>query len=223
MRKFLKWGVIIFVGLIILASLMGDEEENSEVQTDTQPKKEESVEQVEENEESIDISWEIYNIEDISIASAERFEYHVVINDQVTPKQIKEIGEQIIEKAKRETPFNALAIGFYDYPEYIGSGYILGQAEVAPNGEWANAVNINTGDYSNMKVNWDIKEKDWDKRLTPKEAEVWGRWDEIWLENPDMFEDEITEQVAQEFDLTIKEVDSIAMKQIKWANQDLKK
>jgi len=34
MRKFLKWGIIILVGIVILSSLMGDEEkENTGVQT----------------------------------------------------------------------------------------------------------------------------------------------------------------------------------------------
>lgn len=176
------------------------------------------------SEENQKISWEVYKVDDSSIRSAERFGYRVVIKDPVSANQIKSIGEEVIEKAKEETPFNALDLWFYDYPQYAEGGYVLAWARVAPQGEWANAVNVNTGDYSEMEVIWkDIKEKDWDKRLTPREAEIWGRWDEMYWENPGMSEDEILEQVAKEFDVTVEEVDSIATKQLNWVFQDLDK
>ncbi len=174
------------------------------------------------SKENQKISWEVYKVDDSSIPSAERFGYRVVINDPVSPNQIKSIGEEVIDKAKEETPFNALDIWFYDYPQYAEGGYVLAWARVAPNGEWANAVNVNTGDYSEMEVIWkDIKEKDWDERLTPREAKIWGRCDEILWENPDMSEDEILEQVAKEFDVTVEKVDSITTKQLHWVFQDL--
>lgn len=167
------------------------------------------------------ISWEVYEVEDTSFASAKRFTYHIVVDDPVTPEQIKNIGEQVIEKAKDETPFNALSIAFYDYSEYVGGGYVLAQAEVAPGGEWSNAVNVKTGDYSEMEATWDIKEKDWDKRLTPREVEIWDRWDELGVKNPGMTEEEIEEKVAVEFDITSEELDSITTKKLTWTFQDL--
>lgn len=148
-----------------------------------------------------------------------------MIHDPVTPEQIKSIGNRVIEKAKEKTPFNALDIYFNDYPEYATGSipYVLAWARAAPGGEYSNAPNVETGDYSNMEVTWDIKEKDWDKRLTPKKAEIWGRWDEIYKKNPGMSEDEIIGEVAKEFDVTPEKVDSIAMKQLNWVFQDLDK
>jgi len=171
-------------------------------------------------------SYSIAKIKDISYGNVKRFEYHVVIPDEVTPEQMKLVVKDVVDKAKKEEKFNAIVVMMYDYPEYIDHGYTLGRAVFAPDGDWSKADTVEAGDYSKMEFNWvDLRNKDWSKRLTKKEVEIWKTWQDKYAkeeskssELPD--EKEITKWVAQKFGISEDDVMKVMIKQTEWMMND---
>lgn len=117
----------------------------------------------------------------------------------------------LIEEAMLEKPFNAFAIYFYDYPEYVNRGTTLGTAVFAPGRDWTRANEVNPGDYYLMDYGWNMKEKNWSMQLTQEEVEVWNAWMNFDLEFND-----INEMIAEEFNITPEEVEQIIKKQNDW-------
>lgn len=67
-----------------------------------------------------------------------------------------------------------------------------------------------TGDY-----NYELKEKDWSKQLTKEEAEIYRSWFDLAYSQADDYDDEdISAEIAEQYDMDIDEVDSIIRKQI---------
>lgn len=162
----------------------------------------------------VDANYEVVKKEDLSNLNAKRYNYHIVIDDKLNVEKLKEISKQIIEVAKAEESFNAIVIGFYDYEEYIGAGYPLGKVEYAPDGDWGRANTVKAGEYDKMDYNFELKEKDWDKQLTKEEVEIYKAWQDFNEENND--EEEAGKVIAERFDKTVEEVQSILMKQMAW-------
>lgn len=181
------------------------------------------------SKEIFNVDYDIHSVEESHFGNTKRYQYNVVFNEKVTKDDLIKISEEVVKKAKKETPFNALIIGFYDYPEYIEyDGYTLGSMEYVPNGNWEDASDVKTGDYSKMKFKNNIKLKsDWSKRLTKEEVKIWEAWQKLnqdkWEEidpydidsYPD--EDEITSDIANQFNISEDEVNSILDKQILWS------
>jgi hypothetical protein len=159
-------------------------------------------------------SFNVVGIEDLSIIGAIRYNLDVVISEPVDLEQIKSITEHIITSAKNESSFNAISIMYYDYPEYIGFGYTLGRIDYAPDGEWEHAAKVTTGDYVTMEYNYDVKIKDWSKRLTPEEVAIWREWEDIY-DNIGK-EDVAYVLVSNEFNVSESEIETIINKQINW-------
>lgn len=168
------------------------------------------------------MDYEIIDITSYDIVDAKRFLYSVVINEKSSIEKRKNIAKDIVEKAKKDREFNALDIHFYDYKEYLGDSYTLGAATYAPNGEWGDAMEVDTGDYDKLEYSWDLRKKNWDKRLTEEKVKVWNRTDDL-LYNSDMGQEEVLEKVANEFEITnnADEVKSIFDKKSTWTFMDL--
>lgn len=66
-------------------------------------------------------------------------------------EQLESIAKKEALKYTKDNKVNALAIGFYEDEKNIGKGYDMGRVEYVPNGEWSDAINIQSGDYSNFK------------------------------------------------------------------------
>ncbi|MGJ0848189.1 hypothetical protein ACR77J_15975 [Tissierella praeacuta] len=171
-----------------------------------------------------DISYRIVEKNDISFGGTYRFSLDVVIDDKVSLADMETLSKEIIKNAKKEDNFNAISINFYDYEEYVGKGYTLGKVEYAPEGEWSKANTVRAGDYKNMDYSFDLREKNWEKQLNRSEVEVYKAWKELYTDKdkgsflPD--EDEITKEIAEEFNITAEEVKGIMLKQIEWTFND---
>ncbi|OCL28631.1 hypothetical protein U472_00295 [Orenia metallireducens] len=175
-----------------------------------------------------DISYSINGIGDYSFSTAKRYSVDVVVNEPVGSKELETISKIVAQKVKEEHDFNALIIGFYDYPEYINNGYTLGKATLAPEGDWSKADTVDTGQYNKMKFNYEFRDKDWANQLTKQEVRVWSAWKRLYkkvAENdiskiPD--ENEITNTIAERFNTTVNKVEDVLNKQIDWTYEDKK-
>lgn len=159
--------------------------------------------------------YSIASIDDASYYSAKRFEYNVVVKEKPSTDQLKNIAKKVIKKAKSNNKFNAIIIGFYDYEEYIGSGYTLGKVTYAPKGKWDKADTVNTGNYSEMSFNYELKNKDWDKQLKEKEVKIWSYFDSL-LWNSSLSEEEISQKTSNKFNISEETVKDIYNKQSSW-------
>lgn len=174
-----------------------------------------------EQEDQSKTNYSVAEEEDISTISAKRYKWHVVVEEDLSKEELENLAKDIVEEAKEGKKFNAITIGFYDYEEYIGTGYTLGMVEYAPGGKWSEADTVDAGDYDKMDYDFDLREKDWDKRLTKEEVDIYTEWQNLYNSQvttddlPD--EDEVSQDIAIKFDITKEEVDDILMKQITWA------
>lgn len=94
---------------------------------------------------------------DKSWGAAKRYEYDVVVDGKPTHAQLDAIASEVVQKAKDEHPLNAVFVFFFEKKSEIsaGNGYTLGRAQYAPGGDWGNAADVQTGDYSTMKLTMD--------------------------------------------------------------------
>ncbi|UNC91636.1 DUF4875 domain-containing protein [Candidatus Contubernalis alkaliaceticus] len=179
------------------------------------------------------VSYEVESIENISFGNVDRFTWHVIINEPATTEELKEVAKEVLEEAKAKEKFNALSIMFYDYPEYMGHGYTLGDAIFAPEGDWSKADSVRSGEYDKMSFSWKLRNKDWSQQLSPDEVKVWASWNDAYSKvfedmedemDEDPFalpdEDEITAQVAEEHGISAEEVSNILSKQSLWMFMD---
>lgn len=166
------------------------------------------------------ISYDIVQKEDISFSNVKRFSWDIVVKEPISIKQFEELSKQIVEEAKDEEDFNALAVSFYDYPEYVGYGYTIGKTEYAPEGDWSKADTVQAGEYAKMDYTFDFMEKDWSKQLTQDEVTIFLEWHKLYeskvTETNLPVDSEIDEEIAKIFNIEASEVKEIIMKQINW-------
>lgn len=198
-----KWWFIVIVIIVALsASSCGGDKESKEVKN---------------------IKYRVVEKGDISYANVKRPFWEVVVEEKVSIEALQDLSKELIEQAKKEEKFNAIVIGFYDYEEYIGTGYTLGKVEYAPDGDWSKANTVRAGDYKKMDYKYNLMAKDWDMQLTKKEVSIYKEWKDLLEANEELEEDVATKEVAERNDITTKEVDDILFKWVMWASNDLSK
>jgi len=144
-----------------------------------------------------------------------RYNYHVVVKGEPGIKELKKVAQKVTEKAKDDKNFNALRISFYDRKEYVGHGITLGNVTFALNGEWGAAQNVVSGDYKVMEFKYNLLEKDWSKKLTDQEVEVWSYYKK-YSESTNQSQEEIFDTAAKKFDMSAAEVKDIVFKKVFW-------
>lgn len=229
--------IVLFIGLLILGSQVTEEElaeinkqdqirqeekKKEPAATPEEPKKEEPKKEVEE------IIYQIIQKDDISVARATRYRLYVEVTGEPTKKDLENIAEDIVKKAKKDKKdkFNSLSIGFYDQKEQIGYGDTLGSTLYAPYGEIGKALDVKPGDYKNMEFKHNLREKDWTLKLTKEEVRIYKEWNDLiqkkYEENKDNLEytpdeDEVTKELATELKITPEEIKDILNRHITWA------
>jgi hypothetical protein len=121
----------------------------------------------------------IEEINEHHIGPTKRYTYRVIIFQRLDKAMLEEIAMYMYEKAQAETPFNALSVVFYDYPQFIDMGSRLGYVNFAPDGVWGKANTVKTGDYSSMLMEDHLIEPRWEYALTTQEAEILGDFFEL--------------------------------------------
>lgn len=122
--------------------------------TDVTKVEETNVSSVEEKQKTSDEDLGNYSIElidDTNIGNTVRETMHIVVDENCSLDKLYKIAQKEALKYTKEHKVNALTIGFYTDKEHIGKGYDMGSVLYAPNGELADAINIQSGDYSSFK------------------------------------------------------------------------
>jgi hypothetical protein len=175
----------------------------------------------------VSIEYQTVDVSDISIAGAKRYAYKIVVTEEVTVEQLKEICDYLVETKKESRPYNAMAIYFYNRIEYMNEVPTMGYAMYAPYGKWEKAMEVETGYYENMAFEYSLLEKDWTLKLTDQEAEIWKAWIDLYdkraqnEELPD--EEKITKDIAATYELDTATIDEIMLKHSIWTFNNLDK
>ena len=162
-----------------------------------------------------------YDIPHTEKLSFDRLALQVVVKDPATVEQLKSISAKIVEDTKKAVAFRAITIFFNDYPEYIGTGAALGIVTYGPNGNIAADQSVKPGDYAKMSFSYDLKEKDWSKRLTPEEVQIWASWQNYYQErrkaNDGRREEVLRDEFAANHNISNEKMSGISFKQFSWS------
>jgi hypothetical protein len=203
--------IFVFLALIIIGFATGVLNINSEK---NKINKNQNVNAI-ENEKDQAVDYTIIDDELNLYDDVFRYNYHIVVKGEPGVKQLKKIAQKVTEKAKDDKNFNALRISFYDRKEYVGHGITLGNVIFALNGDWGEAQNVVSGDYDVMEFKYNLLEKDWSKKLTNQEVEIWSYYKK-YSESTNQSQDEIFETAAKKFNMTAVEVKDIVFKKVFW-------
>ncbi len=85
---------------------------------------------------------------DVSLGSATRLAYRVVVSKDASEVQVRAVASDIVDRAKTTRPVNAITILFYYHREQITGPPTVAKVDWAPYGDWSKAKQVNAGDYS---------------------------------------------------------------------------
>ncbi|MDX8047159.1 hypothetical protein SH601_14300 [Gracilibacillus sp. S3-1-1] len=222
----------IFLALISALIITGcsdnassEDVKSNEDQQNVTEKEDSETEDKEVSTEVEDVpEYEIVSQGDTNVGNAIRLEYWVKPDLSVTEDGIKAITKDIVEEAKDSNPFNAIVLFFIDDERQVDRGYSMAKAEYSPNGNWEEAVDVETGDYSNHEYVYDIGSltsgmlpSDYEDGEYPTEEEldIYFRYSDLMNETDPTdldAEKEVISKVADEFGLSDEEADDIIMK-----------
>ena len=105
----------------------------------------------------------IYKVEDVSFASVRRLVYRIEVPKVYSESQGRMIAKHIVENNHtKKNPVNAVGFFFY-FPVADPNSRADGSIDWAPNGNWADAMTVQTGDYSNFRFETQF----WNERSLP--------------------------------------------------------
>lgn len=110
-----------------------------------------SSKNAEVKKEEVFPAYNVNSIDDTNIANAIRINLNIVVTGDYTLDDLYKIAVKEIESYTSKNKVNACVAGFYNSTDHIGKGYDMGRVEYVPNGNFADAVKVTTGDYSTFK------------------------------------------------------------------------
>ena len=159
---------------------------------------------------------------------AVRFRAMVITGFPISSEQISGLCEQVVEDLKSQGPLNAVVVFLIDTRSLLSGGYSIAKCEYAPNGVWANAVNVPAGDYSTHRFIHEYQPKINDpqgalsERPTEQEYNLCQQWAKLALE-PLSESDDVAatetiayEQTAEKNGVSVKSVEDAVFKCIFW-------
>ena len=107
--------------------------------------------------------YKIHRVEEANFAGAKRLVYRIEVPDVYSESQGRIIAKHIVEsKHMKYDPVNAVGFFFY-FPVADPNSRADGSIDWAPNGKWADAMTVQTGDYSNFRFETQF----WNERSLP--------------------------------------------------------
>ena len=111
-----------------------------------------NIEQTQSDKENTDLpNYKVALVDDANIGNVIRETLHIVVDGDYTLEQLNTIAEKEALAYVKQNKVNALAVGFYEDENNIGKGYDMGRVEYVPYGDWAKAIDVKAGDYSNFE------------------------------------------------------------------------
>jgi len=147
-KRIISLIVVSIISISVIGCSNKNDVDDNDLSTNTSAGNEQQMESDVDNDLP---DYKIALIDDSNIANAIRETIHIVIDGDYTLEQLESIAKKEALKYTKDNKVNALAIGFYEDEKNIGKGYDMGRVEYVPNGEWSDAINIQSGDYSNFK------------------------------------------------------------------------
>ncbi|KMJ59382.1 hypothetical protein AB685_00370 [Bacillus sp. LL01] len=157
---------------------------------------------------------------DLNIANAKRYEYWAVVEDvMISEEEVKAIAHDVVENAKEEQKFNAIVVWLVDDERQVNNGYTIGKIEYAPEGDWAKAMDVKTGDYKTFEYAYNIGSpisgklpKDMGEDYpTAEEFDIYYAWnDNVFQEG--LEGDSAVQATADQFGISFEDADSIIQK-----------
>lgn len=137
---------------------------------------------VENTNTNVNTKYTVLRKDDISSGSMKTYIYTVIINEKLSKDNMEKISEEILEKAKQETPFNAIQIHLYD-GEYSALAEVLptlGKYTFAPSGDLSKAIDVETGEYDKMTKLSEFKNVNWNLKPSEKSIKVINMYNEVF-------------------------------------------
>jgi Na+-transporting methylmalonyl-CoA/oxaloacetate decarboxylase gamma subunit len=174
---------------------------------------------------------------DTNIGNVIRLVEFIVVDPTITESQIKAISNEVVEKIKKENKFNAIVLWFNDDARQI-NGYTIAKVEYAPNGNWADSMNVKTGDYKKHKYVYEFKlPKDIKNFPTNHELDIYFAYETLiyskdsprYEESPtntkdfnewvnenqkrvEIYENKVINQIAKQFNISTSNLQDIILK-----------
>jgi hypothetical protein len=191
--------LLVLLGIVafLLTSCFDDEDESNS-----------ALQEIPENI----VQYHIVNVEDLSFGNTSRYKYNIVIDEEATIKQLKDLSKVIVDKASKEHNFNAISIVFNDYDEFVDKGSSLGLVDFAPEGDWSKSDTVNAGEYKKMGFAYDLKKKDWSQRPSKEEVQIYAEWKKARNANQDLEDIEVSKIVSQKLNIDANKIEEIITK-----------
>lgn len=107
--------------------------------------------------------YKIHKTNEANFGRARRLVYRIEVSDIYSESQGRIIAKHIVEsKHMKNDPVNAVGFLFY-FPVADPNGRADGSIDWAPNGKWADAMTVPTGEYSNFQFETQF----WNERSLP--------------------------------------------------------
>ena len=154
-----RWSLFVLVTGILLASVgaaCADEKEGAAQNTATatleeaEPIDAEPAHTAEPAAEAL--TFEIAGREDVSFGATIRIVYRVTVSGALSKSELRRIAQEIIDEETSQHDVNAIAFFFYLPGTDTTGVYTAGKADWAPHGDWAQASDVVTGDYSEHEL-----------------------------------------------------------------------
>ena len=98
------------------------------------------------------VTYEIAAREDVSFGAVVRIVYRVEVSGPLTEEELGRIAQEIIDDETDQQDVNAIGFFFYLPGTDTNSIYTAGVADWAPDGDWAKADTVQSGDYSGHEL-----------------------------------------------------------------------
>ena len=96
---------------------------------------------------------EIVTTQDVSFGAVRRYNFRVVLPQHYSQEEIERIARAVVATITDREQINALSIMLYAPGTDPTGAWDVGMIEWAPNGRWADAGSVDTGDYRSFRYN----------------------------------------------------------------------
>ncbi len=158
----------LFVAIILFGGLVGCQTADTD-RTDQNT----TTKQEREGKTHAQKSSKIYEVKDVKYKSFKppiRLEYRVLLKKPPESVDLERVTLELVETAKKDQPFNAFKIVYYDTP----GGQSVGTVVFAPKGKWEKAESVKPGAYEKMEYSYDfigkLQEMEWIQKDKKKDV-----------------------------------------------------
>lgn len=164
------------------------------------------------------VAYEVVKREDVSFGTSVRIVYRIVVSDDLTEEELREIAQELIDQETAQQDVNAIAIFAYLPGTDTEGVYTAGQATWAPHGDWAQANEVVTGDYSEHELVVDAEPVFEPIESSVSLTEETKReifWEAVKMENElGLFTSEVEPILAERYGISADEVGDIIIEGI---------